>query len=692
MSSKSGLARESSFDSAATFPVPDALKNDPNVSADEYRELYARSIGDGADEFWAAEARSRLEWIADFATTKRAQIDVRKGPVSVEWFGGGQLNVSANCVDRHVAAGLGERAAIVWEGDDASETRRITYAELKSHVEKLAAALRAQGIGKGDRVSICLPMIPETAVAMLACARIGAVHSVIFGGFSADAVSGRITDCASKAVITADAGRRGGKVVPLKSIVDEALAQVPAGEETVERVVVVDRDATVSRAPSSVSCPMTPGRDVWYHDLVAEFDASDAAGDPNRGDPNLSAPEPMDAEDPLFVLYTSGSTGKPKGVLHTTAGYLLGASMTHAHTFDHKAGDVFWCTADCGWITGHTYSVYGPLCNGATTVMFEGVPTWPTPARMWEVVDRHGVNTLYTAPTALRALMAEGDEHVASTSRASLKILGTVGEPINEDAWRWYHGVVGEGRCAIVDTWWQTETGAHMLTPLPAVTETKPGSCCQPYLGVEPVLVEDDGTVVDGSPAEGNLCIRGTWPSQLRSLYGDHDRFEKAYYGDFPGKYFTGDRARRDADGYYWITGRTDDVVNVSGHRLGTAEIETAIMSHEGVAKAAVVGFKHDIKGEGLYAYVVPDALESGQRQSAEELKRGVTAAVRTRIGPVASPDFVHVCDGLPETRSGKTMRRILRKIANGDLEDFGDTSTLLDPSVVDALVEGRVN
>lgn len=687
----SGLSREGSYDHSPTYPVPSEFAGRANVSPAQYEEMYAASVAGGGDEFWAGEARSRLEWMQDFSETRNTQLDVREGPIHVEWFRNGQLNVSANCIDRHVARGDGDKTAIIWEGDDAAETRHVSYAELQESVCRLANALKAQGVGKGDRVSICLPMIPETAMAMLACARIGAVHSIIFGGFSADAVSGRITDCASKVVITADNGVRGGKNVPLKSVVDEALALVPAAEATVKSVIVVNRELTTAAASrgtaaasnstssSSFKCEMTSGRDVWYHEAVASASAE-------------CAPEAMDSEDPLFILYTSGSTGKPKGVLHTTAGYLLGAAMTHEHTFDHKEGDIFWCTADCGWITGHTYSVYGPLCNGGTTVMFEGVPTYPTPARLWEMVDRHKVNVLYTAPTALRALMAEGDDHLRTSTRESLKILGTVGEPINADAWHWYSSVVGQDRCPIVDTWWQTETGAHMLTPLPGVTATKPGSCCQPYFGVEPVLVDDDGNEVTGSPGEGNLCIAGSWPSQLRSLYGDHARFEQAYYKDFPGKYFTGDRARRDADGYYWITGRTDDVVNVSGHRLGTAEIETAIMSHSGVAKAAVVGFKHDIKGEGLYAFVVPVPEDDDAAQTDAELQAGVTAVVRKNIGPVASPDFVHVCAGLPETRSGKTMRRILRKIANGDLEDFGDTSTLLDPSVVDALVEGKVN
>eukprot|EP00941_MAST-03F_sp_MAST-3F-sp1_P004043 g4043.t1 len=660
-------------------PIPQVLATDANITAAAYVEKYPASIADGGKAFWSDEARSRLDWYEDFHTVCSTQTDVRKGPIKIEWYKGGKLNVSANCVDRHVEDGRGSDIAIIWEGDDASESRKISYNELQGEVSRLANVLREElHVKKGDRVSICMPMIPETAIAMLACARIGAVHSIIFGGFSAEAVSGRVVDCQSKVVITADFGMRGGKEVPLKSIVDDALDLIPKGQDTVQSVLVVDR-ALTSNLPSTAKPLSHPSRDKWYHETMANASSN-------------CTPEKMDSEDPLFILYTSGSTGKPKGVVHSTAGYLVGASLTHETSFDHKRGDIFWCTADCGWITGHTYTVYGPLANGGTTLMFEGVPTFPSPSRLWEIVDRYNVNCLYTAPTALRALMAEGDEYVTNSSRASLRVLGTVGEPINKTAWDWYNEVVGNKNCAIVDTWWQTETGCHMLTPLPGATETKPGSCCAPHFGIVPQLVDDEtGEVLEGNPAEGALVIAQSWPSQMRTIYGDHERFENAYYGDYPGKYFTGDRARRDEDGYLWITGRTDDVINVSGHRLGTAEVETAIMTHEGVAKAAVVGFPHDVKGTGIHAFVVPKPeLDENQ---VSQLDVAVKQAVRKVIGPVASPDKVQVSRALPETRSGKTMRRILRKIAEGesDLDAFGDVSTLLDPTTVEELIEGRI-
>ena len=579
----------------------------------------------------------------------------------IEWFGDGVLNVSANCLDRHLAA-RGEGIAIIWEGDNPTDQRRITYRQLHADVCRMANVLRSYGAEKGDRVTIYLPMIPEAAVAMLACARIGAIHSVVFGGFSADAIAGRIQDCDSRLVITADEGMRAGKAVPLKANVDEAVAQCPG----VETVLVI--------AHTGTKVPMLAGRDVAYANAATSASLT-------------CEPEPMGAEDPLFILYTSGSTGKPKGVLHTGGGYLLYAAMTHEIVFDYRPGEVFWCTADVGWVTGHSYVVYGPLANGATVLMFEGVPNWPTASRIWEVVDRHQVTTIFTAPTALRALMREGDAAVTRTSRKSLKLLGTVGEPINPEAWRWYHEVVGEGRCPIVDTWWQTETGGAMITPLPGAHALKPGSAMKPFFGVQPEIVDAEGKVLDGA-TEGNLVLSDSWPGQMRTVYGDHARFFETYFSTYPGKYFTGDGARRDDGGDYWITGRVDDVINVSGHRMGSAEVESALVLHHKVAEAAVVGMPHDIKGQGIYAYVTLNAGETGD----EALRAELIKWVRHEIGPIAAPDFIQFAPGLPKTRSGKIMRRILRKIAENQVDALGDTSTLADPSVVEDLVANRAS
>jgi len=614
--------------------------------------LHAQSLAD-PDGFWL-DAAEQLQWMTP--PTRAGDWSFDKDDFRITWFEDGVLNVSVNCIDRHLEA-RGDQVAILWEGDDpATEPRAITYAELHREVSRFANVLKGLGAKKGDRITLYMPMIPEAAFAMLACARIGAVHSVVFAGFSAEALAGRIEDCDSHIVITADEGRRGGRAVPLKACVDEALKI--AGK--VDHVLVV-------RA-SGAEVAMTEGRDVWYDEALA------TVGDD-------CPPEPMAAEDPLFILYTSGSTGKPKGVVHTTGGYLLWAAMTHATVFDYAAPEVYWCAADIGWVTGHSYIVYGPLANGATTLMFEGVPTWPTAARMWEVVDRHQVTTLYTAPTALRALMKEGDSFVTGTSRASLKVLGSVGEPINPEAWRWYHDVVGEGRCPVMDTWWQTETGGHMITPLPG-TPPKPGSASLPFYGVDPQLLDAEGQRLEGA-AEGNLVIAKSWPGQMRGLWGDPARFFEAYFSLYPGVYTTGDGARRDADGYWWITGRVDDVINVSGHRMGTAEVESALVLHADVAEAAVVGFPHDVKGQGIYAYVT---LNAGVEPD-ETLRKALRDWVRHEIGPIATPDAIQFAPGLPKTRSGKIMRRILRKIAEGDTGALGDTSTLADPSVVDALV-----
>ena len=638
------------------FPVPEHTLARTRCTDEAYKEMYARSIED-PDGFWA-EAAARLDWIKPFTKVKNASFE---GEAVIRWFEDGILNVSYNCVDRHLET-RGDQVALIWEGDDPADSATITYRQLYDRVCRFANVLKARNVKKGDRVTIYMPMIPETVYAMLACARIGAVHSVVFGGFSPDSIAGRITDCESTAVITADEGVRGGKPIPLKANVDEALDRCPG----VHTVFVVRR--------TGADLNWVEGRDVWYHDL---------AGDVL---PHCE-PEPMGAEDPLFILYTSGSTGQPKGVLHTTGGYLVGAALSHEYVFDYQDGDIFWCTADVGWVTGHSYIVYGPLANGATSLVFEGVPNYPDASRFWRVVDKHEVNIFYTAPTAIRALMALGDEWVTATSRKSLRLLGTVGEPINPEAWLWYHRVIGEERCPIVDTWWQTETGGIMITPLPGATALKPGSATRPFFGVEPAIVDTDGKVLEGA-AKGNLVILSSWPNQTRTIYGDHQRFKETYFTAYPGKYFTGDGCRRDEDGYYWITGRVDDVINVSGHRLGTAEVESALVGHAGVAEAAVVGFPHDIKGQGIYAYVTLDVTH----EPSEETRDALIACVRKDIGPFAKPDHIQFAPALPKTRSGKIMRRILRQIAANDFADLGDTTTLADPSVVDDLVENRLN
>ena len=639
-----------------TYPVPAEWAARARVDAAGYDTLYGRSLADPGT-FWLEQAR-RLDWV------KRPEIagdwSLDKADFHIRWFADGRLNVAANCLDRHLAK-RGDQVALIWEPDaPAEEPRRFTYRQLHAEVCRFANVLKAQGVAKGDRVTIYLPMIPEAAFAMLACARIGAVHSVVFGGFSPDALAGRIEDCGSRIVVTADEGRRGGKRVPLKANVDAAAPRAPS----LERVIVVR--ATGGEVAMGE-------RDRWYHELAAGVDTA-------------CPPEPMGAEDPLFILYTSGSTGKPKGVLHTSGGYLLWASLTHELCFDYRPGDVWWCAADVGWVTGHSYILYGPLANGATTLMYEGLPNWPDASRIWQVVDRHRVHTLFTAPTALRALMKEGDGFVAATDRSSLKLLGTVGEPINPEAWRWYHDVVGGGRCPIIDTWWQTETGGAMIAPLPGATALKPGSATRPLPGVRPELVDEQGAVLNGA-VSGNLVITASWPGQMRTVWGDHERFFQTYFTTYPGKYFTGDGCRRDEDGYYWITGRVDDVINVSGHRMGTAEVESALVLHDRVAEAAVVGMPHDVKGQGIYAYVTLNAGETGDDALAAELKQWV----RKEIGPIATPDAVQFAPGLPKTRSGKIMRRILRKIAEGDVSSLGDTSTLADPAVVDDLVANRV-
>jgi acetyl-CoA synthetase len=640
---------------STVHPVPAEWAARAYVDAAGYAEKYRRSL-DEPEAFWREET-ARLDWIKPWTELSQASFD--EADFGIRWFADGTLNVSANCLDRHLSE-HGETTAIIWEGDDPSQERKLTYRELHQEVCRFANALKALGARRGDRVTIYLPMIPEAAVAMLACARIGAIHSVVFGGFSPDALAGRIQDCDSRLVITADAGMRGGKQVPLKANVDAALARCPG----VEAVLVVRH---VGNAVA-----MADGRDRWWDELRA-----DASAD--------CPPEEMSAEDPLFILYTSGSTGKPKGVLHTTGGYLTWAAMTHHYVFDYRPGEVYWCAADVGWVTGHSYVVYGPLANRATVVMFEGVPNYPDFSRFWQIVDRHQVNIFYGAPTALRALMREGDEWVKKTLRTSLRLLGSVGEPINPEAWEWYWRVVGEGRCPIVDTWWQTETGAAMITPLPGATDLKPGSASKPMFGVVPQIVDAEGGVLDGK-TEGNLCITQSWPGQMRTVWGDHERFFQTYFSTYPGKYFTGDGCRRDEDGYYWITGRVDDVINVSGHRMGTAEVESALVAHSKVAEAAVVGFPHDIKGQGIYAYVT---LNAGEAES-EETRKALVQWVRTEIGPIATPDAIHFAPALPKTRSGKIMRRILRKIAEGDTSSLGDTSTLADPGVVDTLIATR--
>ncbi|WP_331350983.1 acetate--CoA ligase [Cellvibrio sp. UBA7671] len=638
------------------YPVPESFKSKAAINLARYKEMYDQSIN-APDTFWAEQAKTFLTWQQPWSQVTKS--DLRKGEVS--WFIDGKLNVSVNCIDRHLPA-RANQTAIIWEGDDPSEDQFITYQELHDQVCRLANALRERGVKKGDRVCIYMPMIPEAAYAMLACTRIGAIHSIVFGGFSPEALKDRIQDAECQVVITSDEGLRGGKRVPLKKNADIALAQCPG----VHTCIVVKR--------TGGDIAWDEKRDFWYEDLV-ERQANDCE------------PEVMDSEDPLFILYTSGSTGKPKGVLHTTGGYLLQAAMTHKYVFDYHEGDVYWCTADVGWVTGHSYIVYGPLTNGATTLMFEGVPTYPDASRCWQVIDKHGVNSFYTAPTAIRALMGAGNDYVTKTSRASLKILGSVGEPINPEAWEWYYRVIGDSRCPIMDTWWQTETGAHMLTPLPGAIDLKPGSATVPFFGVQPVLLDAEGKEVVGA-GEGNLCIKAAWPSQIRTVYGDHQRCIDTYYSTYPGYYFTGDGARRDADGYYWITGRVDDVINVSGHRMGTAEVESALVLHDKVAEAAVVGYPHDIKGQGIYAYVT---LMAGEQPS-DELKKELLALVVKEIGAIARPDVIQWAPGLPKTRSGKIMRRILRKIAANELDSLGDTSTLADPAVVNELIENRAN
>ncbi len=636
------------------YAVPEAWRNEARVNAEKYDELYRRSVAD-PDGFWGEQAQ-RIEWIAPFTRVKEVSFDTHN--VAIEWFGDGSTNVAMNCIDRHLPH-RADQVAIIWEGDDPSLSRHITYRELHEQVCRFANVLKAHGVRKGDRVTIYLPMIPEAAYAMLACARIGAVHSVVFGGFSPDALAGRIEDAQSDVVITADEGVRGGRKSPLKDNVDAALEKVSA-----KTVIVVTR--------TGAKVDMKPGRDFRYEDEAKKV-------------PEDCPYAEVGAEDPLFILYTSGSTGKPKGVLHTTGGYLVHTALTHELVFDYREGDVYWCTADVGWVTGHSYIVYGPLANGATTLMFEGVPNYPTVSRFWEVIDKHKVDIFYTAPTAIRALMGAGEEPVKKTSRKSIRLLGSVGEPINPEAWEWYHRVVGEGRCPIVDTWWQTETGGILIAPLPGATALKPGSATKPFFGVQPEIVDANGNVLEGA-CEGNLVIADSWPGQARTVFGDHERFVQTYFTAYPGKYFTGDGCRRDADGYYWITGRVDDVINVSGHRLGTAEIESALVAHEKVAEAAVVGFPHAIKGQGIYAYVTL----MGGVEASERLRKELVDFVRKEISAIASPDVIQFAPGLPKTRSGKIMRRILRKIAENEFGALGDTSTLADPSVVDDLIKNR--
>jgi acetyl-CoA synthetase len=637
---------------ATVHPVPAEWAARAMITAEGYAEKYRKSL-EAPEVFWREES-ARIDWIKPWSKLSNCSYD--EADFGIEWFSDGTLNVSANCLDRHLAT-RGDVTAIIWEGDDASQQRKLTYRELHEEVCRMANALKALGAKRGDRVTIYMPMIPEAAVAMLACSRIGAIHSVVFGGFSPEALAGRIQDCDSNVVITADAGMRGGKLVPLKANVDEALTQCPS----IEAVLVVQH---VGNAATMVA-----GRDHWWHE--------------QRDAVSADCPyEEMGAEDPLFILYTSGSTGKPKGVLHTTGGYLTWAAMTHQYVFDYRPGEIYWCAADVGWVTGHSYVVYGPLANGATTVMFEGVPNYPTHSRFWEIVDRHKVEIFYGAPTALRALMREGDDWVKATSRQTLRLLGSVGEPINPEAWEWYWRVVGEGRCPIVDTYWQTETGACMMTPLPGAHALKPGAASFPMFGVVPQIVDSEGSVLEGA-TEGNLCVTQSWPGQMRTVWGDHERFFQTYFTTYRGKYFTGDGCKRDADGYYWITGRVDDVINVSGHRMGTAEVESALVAHAKVAEAAVVGMPHEIKGQGIYAYVTLNAGE----EPTDGMRKELVAWVRHEIGPIATPDVIHFAPALPKTRSGKIMRRILRKIAEGDVSNLGDTSTLADPGVVDSLL-----
>jgi acetyl-CoA synthetase len=640
------------------YAVPAEWASRAWVDEARYQSMYKRSVED-PEGFWA-DVGKRVDWIKPY--TKVKNVSYGPGDVSIKWYEDGTLNVAANCIDRHLKT-RGDQVAIIWEGDDPTVDEQITYRQLYERVCKFANVLKANGVKKGDRVTIYLPMIPEAAYAMLACARIGAVHSVVFGGFSPDSLAGRIEDAESKFIITADEGLRGGRSIPLKKNTDAALAKCAKGDE---KVLVVRR--------TGGEVEWKAGRDLWYHEETAKVSAD-------------CPPAEMSAEDPLFILYTSGSTGKPKGVLHTSGGYLVYASMTHQYVFDYHDGDIYWCTADVGWVTGHSYILYGPLANGATTLMFEGVPNYPTASRFWHVVDKWSVNTFYTAPTAIRALMGAGDDFVKRTSRSTLRLLGSVGEPINPEAWEWYNNVVGETRCPIVDTWWQTETGGILITPLPGATKTKPGSATRPFFGIKPALVDEKGIRLEGATS-GNLVILDSWPGQMRTVYGDHERFIQTYFATYPGTYFTGDGCRRDEDGYYWITGRVDDVINVSGHRLGTAEVESALVSHPKVAEAAVVGAPHDIKGQGIYCYVT---LIQGNQPS-DELKKELVAHVRKEIGAIASPDFLQFSPGLPKTRSGKIMRRILRKIAEDDFSNLGDTSTLAEPAVVDDLVANRQN
>jgi acetyl-CoA synthetase len=641
------------------YDVPSDWTKRAYVDDAKYRAMYEESIRD-PEAFWYKHG-DRIDWFTPFSRVKNTTFG--PGEVSIRWFEDGITNVAYNCIDRHLDS-RADQVAIIWEGDDPADQKHITYRELHANVCRMANVLRNRGVGRGDRVTIYMPMIPEAAYAMLACARLGAVHSVVFGGFSPDSLASRIEDAGTRMIITADEGLRGGRKVPLKANVDAAIERV--GADAVDHVVVVRRTGTAMN--------MVPGRDVYYDEAAAQVTDECPC-------------EEMNAEDPLFLLYTSGSTGKPKGVLHTTGGYLVWAAMTHQYVFDYHDGDIYWCTADVGWVTGHTYILYGPLANGATTLMFEGIPTYPSISRFWEVIDKHKVNIFYTAPTAIRSLMAAGEGPVKKTSRASLRLLGSVGEPINPEAWEWYSRVVGDGRCPVVDTWWQTETGGIMITPLPGATKLKPGSATRPFFGVVPQVVDSEGKVLEGA-AEGNLVIADSWPGQMRTVYGDHERFVQTYFSTYPGKYFTGDGCRRDADGYYWITGRVDDVINVSGHRMGTAEVESALVAHPKVSEAAVVGYPHDIKGQGIYAYVT---LMTGETAS-EELRKELVGWVRKEIGPIASPDLIQFAPGLPKTRSGKIMRRILRKIAEDEFGTLGDTSTLADPAVVDDLIANRQN
>ncbi|SDP40424.1 acetyl-coenzyme A synthetase [Phyllobacterium sp. YR620] len=646
--------------SEKVYPVLASAKKNALIDNDTYLSWYKQSIKD-PEKFWAKHGK-RIDWFKPFTKVKNTSFE---GKVSIKWFEDGVTNVSYNCIDRHLKK-RGDQVAIIWEGDNPYLDKKITYNELYEQVCRLANVLKKHGVKKGDRVTIYMPMIPEASYAMLACARIGAIHSVVFGGFSPDALAGRIVDCESTFVITADEGMRGGKPVPLKENTDKAIDIAARHHVMVKNVLVVRRTGGKTGWASN--------RDLWYHDEIASVKAE-------------CKPEKMKAEDPLFILYTSGSTGKPKGVLHTTGGYLVYASMTHEYVFDYHDGDIYWCTADVGWVTGHSYIVYGPLANGATTLMFEGVPNYPSVSRFWEVIDKHKVNIFYTAPTAIRALMSAGDEPVKKTSRKSLRILGSVGEPINPEAWEWYYQVVGDKRSPVVDTWWQTETGGILITPLPGATPLKPGSATRPFFGVQPQLVDNEGDVLEGA-ADGNLCITDSWPGQMRTVYGDHKRFIETYFSTYKGKYFTGDGCRRDKDGYYWITGRVDDVLNVSGHRMGTAEVESALVSHDTVSEAAVVGYPHDLKGQGIYCYVT---LMSGLEGS-DDLRAELVKHVRKEIGPIATPDKIQFAPGLPKTRSGKIMRRILRKIAEDDFGALGDTSTLADPAVVDDLIANRQN